>query len=485
MIHLWSYKRQLGCFLVILLLFISSPTQAQEDDATLDLPKEETPTAATDEETPEKKPSEDETLSDDKKKEQPKAETTAPSPEEEVDAPAPGKAEATPTQPDNKQPVPKKQSTPMASPDTPVEFFRPELGQTDRKDRSRVMVTGRTQPGWLVLLSGKRITYFTADQKVKYIPTKEALVSPRRVKANEQGLFEFVLDLPLENVQLSIRVKQPGKRPKAYQVNLKVEKQKVEVANQQELKASPLYAKRFGVWFGSGFNYLQYKQNSGDINADLEFSTFKGPSFFSKGWWKINERVDASITAKLSPGEVTSSTDIQIADGQYNWTTFSTEGTYYPGKWNHNIMDRFASRWGVRFGLQHHIVPFILRTGSSITEAEIATNSLTMFTIGFQNNIQFNPRWSFEWFMRYQSPLATGSTFDIRPDFAFDGSLGIIYSLPGSWRVGTFWYGQWHDYSFTLKDKYLENTGSPNPRIDGRQSLFFSNVEVRVGYEFN
>lgn len=384
--------------------------------------------------------------------------------------------EATPTEPSIVE-TPKQQSG--------VEFFQPELGDTKRKDRSRIMITGQAPPQSQILLADDQILFFTANNQMGDLPLAEVLVGSRRVTAGDNGLFELILDLPREKIQINLKVKTPDGVIATYQLNLEVGQKDVLIKGPKALKQSPLYTKKYGMWFGTGFNFLQYKQASGDISADLQFQTFKGPSFFGKGWWKVNDRLDASFTAKMSPGEVTSSSDIQISEGNYNWLIFALEGTYYPKKWRQRFLEDYPVKWGVRFGIQHHIVPFISRTGASVTEAEIATNTLSMFTIGVQSNLQLTPKWIFEWFLRYQSPLASGSTFDIRPDFAFDGSLGLIHVMRGSWRIGGFWYGQWHDYSFTHRDRYLVNQSSPDPMIDGRQSLFFSNVEIRLGYEFN
>lgn len=366
-----------------------------------------------------------------------------------------------------------------------VEFFQPALGTSPKPGVTRVMITGKAPAGTQALVSGNEVVYFTSNNVLNKLSLKQALISKRRVTVDDKGLFEFILDLPNEKVQVTLKFKTPQNAIETYQLNLQVTPQAVQVQDQADLKPSPLYTKRFGAWFGTGFNFLSYKQASGDIGSDLEFQTFKGPSLFALGWWNVNENLDANASAKVSPGEVRASDAIQIAAGNYNWLIFALEGTYFPKMWHNTLFSEYPTRWGVRFGIQHHIVPFISRTGASTTEAEIVTNSLSMFTIGIQSTTRISDRWSFEWIMRYQSPLATGSTFDIRPDFAFDGSLGVVYSWRGPWRIGGYWYGQWHDYSFTHQDRYLVNTNATETRITGRQSLFFSNAELRLGYEFN
>lgn len=367
----------------------------------------------------------------------------------------------------------------------PVEFFRPELGHTDKENRTRVMVSGKTIPGASVIVANKKLPYFTANQKLRYLNLEDVLVGKRKALANPEGFFVLNFDLPPENIQITLKITKPKSEVnQSFQLNLEVTQQEVKVSDLGELKESPLYAKHYALWFGTGFNFLRYAQESSDIQSNIEFQTFKGPSFFARGWWKVNEQLDTSFEAKMSPGGVDSSSNIEISSGNYNWTIFAIEGTYYPHNWRTTFYGH-PSRWGVRAGFQHHIVPFISRTGTTETSAEIVTNALSMFTIGFQNNIDISPKWAFEWLMRYQSPLFMGSVFQILPNFGFDGSVGLIRALPKNWKLGFYWYGQWHDYSFVHEDRYLINQGDPTPTIKGHQVLFFSNIEVRAGFEFN
>ncbi|MBK8203312.1 MAG: hypothetical protein IPK68_13635 [Bdellovibrionales bacterium] len=384
-------------------------------------------------------------------------------------------------------------SSPEASPQPPaaiaepipIEFFRPELGYTNNEKRTRVMVSGKTIPGASIIVANKKLPYFTANQKLNYLNLEDVLVGKRMALANAEGLFVFNFDLPPENIQITLKITKPKSEvSQSFQLNLAVTKQEVKVSDLGELKESPLYSKHYALWLGTGFNFLRYAQESSDIQSNIEFQTFKGPSFFARGWWKVKEELDASFEAKMSPGGVDSSSDIEISSGNYNWTIFAIEGTYYPHNWKTTFQEH-PSRWGVRAGFQHHIVPFISRTGASETSAEIVTNSLSMFTIGFQNNVDISSKWAFEWLMRYQSPLFMGSVFQILPNFGFDGSVGLIRALQRNWKLGFYWYGQWHDYSFVHEDRYLINQGDPTPTIKGHQVLFFSNIEVRAGFEFN
>ncbi len=83
----------------------------------------------------------------------------------------------------------------------PVEFFRPELGHTDKENRTRVMVSGKTIPGASVIVANKKLPYFTADQKLRYLNLENVLVGKRKALANTEGFFVLNFDLPPENHQ--------------------------------------------------------------------------------------------------------------------------------------------------------------------------------------------------------------------------------------------------------------------------------------------
>lgn len=367
----------------------------------------------------------------------------------------------------------------------PTEFFRPLLSSTNKENRTRVMVSGKTIPGASVIVPKKRLSYFTADEKLKYLNLDEVFVGSNETIANNAGFFELNFDLPAENFQIVLKVIKPKSEvSQSFQLNFAVTKQEIKISDLEELKDNRLNSKHYAVWLGSGFNFLRYEQESSDIQSDIVFQTFKGPSFFGRGWWKINERIDASFEVKRSPGGIEPASEIANSSEHRDWTIFALESTYYPQNWITTLYGH-PSRWGLRAGVQHHLVPFISRTGASEKSFEIVTNSLSMFTIGFQNNAEINSRWVFEWLMRYQWPLFVGSVFQILPNFGFDGSVGFVRSLQRNWKLGFYWYGQWHDYSFVHRDQYLVNQADPNPKIKGHQMLFFSNTEVRVGFEFD
>ena len=358
--------------------------------------------------------------------------------------------------------------------------------KTEKSNRTRVILSGKTQPGVEMTIGSDKIPVLNKRNKIQFIPVKSITTKKSTAVADSKGYFELHLDLPNQSVQLPFRaIPASGNtsQSRVYQLNLLVQKQEVTATNLKNLRKSPAFQNKFGIWFGSGFNYLQYKQTSPRIGSNLDYQSFKGPSYFAKVWLWINDEWDLSATAKISPGDVDSSDEVQVADGAYNWVIYAGEATYYPADWTPTYFKKYKGQVGVRFGIQHHIVPFIARTGESETEVDIETNNITMATVGLKTYLFKSARWTYEAFMRFQYPVIEGDEFDVFPKFAFDGSVGAIYNSKKNWQVGVFWYGQWHEYAFTHDDQYFKNQ-SQDAEISGDQTLFFSNIELRLGYNF-
>ncbi|MBT4761362.1 MAG: hypothetical protein HOO06_06660 [Bdellovibrionaceae bacterium] len=370
-----------------------------------------------------------------------------------------------------------------------VEWYQPETGVTKAKKRTRVIISGKTFPNSKVYIPKKVIPIITKKKKIRYFKRSKALVSKKISKSNADGYFEIHLNLPYAQVQLPIKIVPPknkGKRvgkSKKFTLNLKIKKgEEVKVASKGPLKTSPAFEKKHAVWLGSGFNFLQFSQKRTVTNdtsdSDLSFQTFKAPSIFLKGWWKFNQQWDAIFAYKSSPGSATSADGIIVSNGSYTWDIIALESTYFPKSWYGNFLN-MSSKAGLRFGVQSHAVPFItyVSTVANVSRTyEIKKNNVTMLTLGGYWLLE-SRKWGYEVFMRYQQALSVGSLFEIVPSIAFDGSLGAFYKFKNNWRVGSFWYGQYHKYDYT-------STRIDSEDVNGEMSLFFSNLELRVGYTF-
>lgn len=365
-----------------------------------------------------------------------------------------------------------------------VQWFMPKLDRSTKKNRTRVHISGKTLPNSIVYIKSKVIPIILKNKKIKYLKYKKAFVKPANfnkkskklfVRANHLGYFDLILDLPNHLAQLPIRIlnKSNGRKTgKTFQLNVKISSQEARILTDKVIQENPLLRKKYALWAGLGINFLSYSASDSQ-NSTLNFRSFKLPSIYMKGWMNLSESFSSNIEYKVSPGETTSG-EITIDKGSYNWNIASIDGTYSPLRWRaKRIFGNYYGDYSLRFGVQHHTVPFINVTSGG--NAELLTNEIGMFTIGAQVQAFKNLKWLYEIYMRYQHPIYTGTVFSIKPKFAFDGSMGGYYKYNSNLRLGFFWYGQIQQYDVS---------GIAGTSKTGSQTLLFSNVEARIGYEW-
>lgn len=249
-----------------------------------------------------------------------------------------------------------------------------------------------------------------------------------------------------------------------------VEKTVTRVEKEKENQYQP---NGWWAWAGGGANFVDYKQS---VQGRSSFSStnVKGPSQYmevgfdgSSGWGGV-------FTYKNTPGEILVNNAV-IDNGAYAWTTISIEGL----KRRQSPFTLLGSPiiYGLRIGIQQHKTPFVFVNSDG--DVNMKTNEMNTGSMGVLAELQ-RRRWTYYWLMRYQFPFsskASGSdNFSITPVFAFDGSIGASYDITKRFKVGTFWYGQWHQYNFVYGDGTVTN--------EGFQSLFYSNIDLRLGYDF-
>ena len=223
----------------------------------------------------------------------------------------------------------------------------------------------------------------------------------------------------------------------------------------------------FWLWAGVGENFQYYEQSVPSLSGSAKFQNIQGPTLYlSVGTQGKN--FGAEFVHKETPGEMQAPAGSTVRDGKFIWKTLSSEVLYKVDE----------SNWRLRLGLQYHMMPFMVYEASSAT-LNVKSNSLALATIGFDRIISISKKLRGEWQLRYQHPVMTGTnssdSFSVTPIFAFDGSIGTVYSLKNDFRIGLFWYGQYHHYKFDY---------SGAATFSGEQSLFYSNAEVRLGLEF-
>lgn len=352
-----------------------------------------------------------------------------------------------------------------------IRWYLPEIIDGSKPKVKRVVVSGTSYPGTSIAVRDNRITLIR--KKALTVPLSKVTSTKFPLQVRQDGYFEMEFVLPHSDVQIPFEITRLGTTVN-YTLVFKVQKNSVTMASKRQLERSPYLSRPYKIWFGPGYTYLRYKQTIQVLQggaSDPSFESLRGPSLFFRGTARVHKRWSVGAEYKSSPGLVRDGAGISISGGAYNWTTLAAEG-YYHSDLKFNAAS-YPVETGLRAGLQHHTVPFLSSQASSPI-VELKYNTVTMATFGFDLSIASRNRIYYEIYMRYQLPLTTGPLFDLSTKFAFDGSLGAMYRLTSNWLLGLFWYGQWHEYNFTRSaDK---KTGS--------QSLFYSNLDLRVGYQF-
>jgi hypothetical protein len=222
----------------------------------------------------------------------------------------------------------------------------------------------------------------------------------------------------------------------------------------------------FWVWLGIGAGYQYHEQDVPSITGGTSFQNINVPSVSAHAGFQ-GKRLGLDLSYRQLPGQIKSSKNITVVDGEYQWRTLSGEVLYR------------LSEWNLRVGVQHHSIPFMV-PDQVAGDISVTSNTLMMVSLGFDRSYQISERLRAEWLMRYQHKILAGASdgaeFKVSPQFAFDGSVGGVYRITPTFRAGVFWYGQVQSYEF-------DYDGS-NIAMSGKQMLFDSNFEFRVGWEF-
>ncbi len=227
------------------------------------------------------------------------------------------------------------------------------------------------------------------------------------------------------------------------------------------------------AWLGTGYNYVDYRQ-SVPGRLTINYQNVKGPSQYLEGGYFGKNGLGGVLTYKNTPGEVRLK-NAPIDTGVYSWTTVSLEAQMrriFPRK----VLKRKLT-YGMRLGVQQHKAPFIFI--DAYGDAKLKVNEMNTASLGLFAELA-RKRWKYYGLLRYQSPFSSKSSgateYRINPVVAFDGSLGTSYNFTPQVKLGFFFYGQMHQYNFIFSDGEQINNGF--------QSLFYSNMDLRLGIDF-
>lgn len=240
---------------------------------------------------------------------------------------------------------------------------------------------------------------------------------------------------------------------------------------QAEARA-PSWMEKIGAWFwaGTGINYVQVKQSISST-ADVEYHNTKAGSLYLEAGY-LGRLFGGIFSYKRTPGDVRTD-DTPVDRRDFIWSTYSIEALL---RLPWRGLASLPIAWALRAGVQEHTFPFLhVGTGKALIQG---TNGLSTASLGFM--AETLGRWRYHWFMRYQQPFRSqtegGNQFSISPVTTFDGSIGTSYHLTEHFKTGLFFYGQMHNYKFTYS--------TPTQTSAGTQWLFYSNAEMRLGYDF-
>lgn len=227
----------------------------------------------------------------------------------------------------------------------------------------------------------------------------------------------------------------------------------------------------FWISIGGGFNYFDFAQNS-STEPKISYASVASPSVALHSGYETPNGHGLEFSLSNEPGEIRANS-VEIDRTKYQWRTASLEGIAQVLR-PYSIAGN-SLRGRIRFGAQYHELPYLL-----IDEDRLFLGSQKSIaaSLGFEGLLLTGKRWRSQVYLRYQQPLGTQSSttgkLTTSPQFAFDGSLGSSYYLSPRWDLGLYWHGQWQQFNYRLTNDSLSDSGS--------QKLFFSSVELRLGF---
>jgi hypothetical protein len=401
----------------------------------------------------------------------------APLPKTTAESPPPEKTDAVEPAP------PEKDSKDAKKSGQHVRFYQPELLISSKADLVRMLISGVAPAGSELRIEGNAIPVVKKNDAIEMVPLTGPALAQLPVKANNAGYFAMEFEVPEGIVQMPVVIRAPTGASKSFQLNLQVDRTKIELANKKELEVSPKKKYPFTAWLGVGYNFLSYGQTMTSPTSKLAYDSFSFPALMARVDARLSDLWSVSAGYNRAPGKVASTSQLTVTKGNYLWTITSLEALREIPYYEDALIKGYFNRVYLRAGFQSHNVPFLTRTDdTSQSVIKVSSNTVTMLTGGIQTIIKRNSYWAYDLLFRAQYPVAIGSEFKMFPKFAFDGGLGTYYTWHKNYLLGAYWYGQWQEYSFTSTDPFVDS-GAPG-KSRGHQALFFSNLELRFGFQF-
>lgn len=218
---------------------------------------------------------------------------------------------------------------------------------------------------------------------------------------------------------------------------------------------------------GVGASYFRFSQKETPGNDSGRFGRLAAPNLMVGAVVAMSDRSGFEFQYHDGPGQIRTAPQTQIDKKTFSYKTLSAEFQY-------RFLERPWGRVSALAGAQIHDVPFLAfnADGSqSLIDAEL-TNLSAGLKIALTNGSPFEYEGFLrsQWLLGSESPVGRGFRASSSP--MFDGSLGVIRRFDGGLNVGVFWFGQ------SLTHKYRFDDG-----VEGRQDLFNSIFQIRLGYD--
>lgn len=369
-----------------------------------------------------------------------------------------------------------------------VQWFQPEVLNVDPlATEKQIIFSGKTKPHTRVQLRSEKVVRIEQGSH-DFVELDGELLKKFPLAVDRHGLFHFQILLPEGSYQLGVVVYDPAVRDhratRSYQLSFEVSEDGVQLAGADAQAEAPdlILRPHKRVALGMGSSFVSYRKKSSDIPMDATFSAFEYGSVHLEYWESFLEGPWAFTSSlKLQQGQARSSGEVELAEGDYLWWAAQAEALYYPEAWIITAPSRVYNI-AVRFGLQYQQLPYLRAFEHASPLQKVEPHQLALLSGGLQADLRWSPKWDVEIYGRYFHPVLNSSPFGVKlgAEFAFDGSVGAIYrwSKESAWTAGVFWYSQWHQYS--LQEHDLFSTLD----IQGKQSFFLTNLDLRVQYSF-
>lgn len=363
-----------------------------------------------------------------------------------------------------------------------VKWFQPQGVPSEDKKSVRITLAGQTKQRTRIYLKSNKILYLKKPTDRTMMELKSSDVKYLPSLADQRGIFGFEVNLPLGNYQIAVAAVDPDAQSmsaaKVFVLFLNVKLKNIEFGFIEEDDDLPFVPQSDYYAIGGGINYSVFNKAVPSIPSEIRFSSFKIPSLrlgYAKTYnpeWRIHG------SFLIAPGEATSGTRVPVDGGSYLWLILNGDGIYSRDPWKKEWGD-YKIRYGLRGGLQYHVVPFIRsKWAADNTQNFLGVNYMAP-TIGGHIDVMTGGVLSYEAYIKMNVPFIAYSSIKMSNSLAFDGSLGIRYRKKKEpWSYGLYWYGQWLRLSFKERDVFAGSN------VSGTLDILQSNAEFRMMYQY-